>query len=378
MTLYKLRSGHAGEAFLGEITGRRDAVLIAPLTTTRFIAAALVVFYHSGATWVLSHPQAPAVLRTLLLNFYVSVTYFFTLSGFILHFTYRGGVVGAAKWKNYGVARFARIYPVYLLAVLAMLPFARWRGLSDLPQFLLIHWWLPDHLWHWRAWNLPTWTLSIEFFLYLCFPFLSRLIAGLESRWVWATIAAAGIFVLVSGSAAIFANSEGRYGWMLWTPIPLLRLPEFVIGICAGELHLRREGRRFPVPSWLLALLLLAGLCISRAQWVAGFTTLTAAAFMSAVASERNTRLARFLSVRAFVLLGGASYAFYLFHQPAHFAMLRLAGGSKLILALQYPVLLASALLIFLLVEEPAREWVRKRAGMKRSVIGEAVALPAG
>ncbi|HEX7849543.1 MAG TPA: acyltransferase [Sphingomonas sp.] len=363
---------------LDDVAGRRDATLIAPLTTTRFIAASAVVFYHSGATWVLSHPQAPAMLRALLLNGYVSVTYFFTLSGFILHYTYRGSVVGAAKWRRYGIARFARIYPVYLLAILAMMPFVRWRGLSDLPQFALIHWWLPNHLYHWRAWNMPTWTLSIEFFLYLCFPLLSRLIAGLGSRWIWAMVAAGGAFALASGSASLFVNSEAHYGWMLWMPIPLLRLPEFVVGICAGELHLRREGRPFPIPSWVFVVILLVVLCVSRAQWVAGFTTLTAAGFMSAIASERGSRLARVLSLRPLVLLGGASYAYYLFHQPVHFALLRLFGGSKLVLAAQYPVLLVLAVLIFLFIEEPAREWIRKRMGMKPSVIGQTVVHPAG
>lgn len=360
-----------------EVAERRDATLIAPLTTTRFIAASAVVFYHSGATWVLSHPHAPAMLHALLLNGYVSVTYFFTLSGFILHFTYRAGVVGAAKWKSYGVARFARIYPVYLLAILAMMPFVHWRGLSDLPQFGLIHWWLPNHLYHWRAWNMPTWTLSIEFFLYLCFPMISRWVAQLGSRWLWTIIAAGGAFALASGSASIFANTEAHYAWMLWTPIPLLRLPEFVIGICASELHLRREGKPFPIPSWVFVIVLLVVLSISRAQWVAGLTTLISAGFMSAIAADRGSRLSRFLSLRLLVLLGGASYAYYLFHQPVHFAILRL-GGSKLMLAAQYPILLVVAVLIFLFIEEPAREWIRKRMGMKPSLIGVTVAHPAG
>ena len=348
---------------------RRDTTLIAPLTTTRFIAASVVVFYHSGASWVLSHPQAPPMLHALLLNGYVAVTYFFTLSGFILHFTYRGGVTGAAKWKSYAVARFARIYPVYLLAILAMIPFVPFRGWSDLPQFGLIHWWVPNYLYHWRAWNMPTWTLSIEFFLYLCFPLLSRWIADLGSRWLWALISTCGAFALISGSAAIFANSEGRYAWMLWTPIPLLRLPEFVVGICAGELHLRREGRPFPIPSWLLVVALIIGLSLSRAQWVAGYSTLISAAFISATASQPGSRLAHVLSWRWLVLLGGASYAYYLFHQPVHFAILSLLGASKPALALQYPVLLVSALAIFLYVEEPAREWIRRRMGMKPSAI---------
>lgn len=352
-----------------EAETRRDTALIAPLTTTRFIAASVVVFYHSGASWVLSHPQAPAFLRALLLNGYVSVTYFFTLSGFILHFTYRGNVRSAGDWRKYGVARFARIYPVYFLAIVAMLPFVALRGLSDLPQFALIHWWMPNHLFHWRAWNMPTWTLSIEFFLYLCFPLISLAIVGLGSRRLWAIVAGLGAFILITGSAAIFDNREGHYAWMLWTPIPLLRLPEFVIGICAGELHLRREGKPFPVPAWLLGMTLIVVLCLSRQQWVAGATTLIAAALISALASQPAARLSRFLGLRWFVLLGGASYAYYLFHQPVHFATERLLGSSKLALSLQYPALLVVAVLIFLYVEEPVREWIRRRSGMKPSAI---------
>jgi len=60
-------------------------------------------------------------------------------------------------------------------------------------------------------------------------------------------------------------------------------------------------------------------------------------------------------------------------HQPVHFAVLALFGSSKAMVALQYPILIVGSVALFLFYEEPAREWIRKRAAMGPS-IGEEIA----
>lgn len=353
-------------------TGGAD--LIGPLTSIRFFAAFAVVLYHSGAAFAAASPHIPAPLKTLLLNGYLGVTFFFVLSGFILHLTYRGRIATSKQVARFGIARFARLYPVYLLAVLAMLPFATLKGWADVPQFLLLHWWIPNGALGWNDWNMPTWTLSVEFFFYLCFPFLSRLAEKLGNGVLLGLIAALLAFAAVTGSSALIDNQYALFAWMKWTPIPLLRLPEFLIGVFAAELHLR--GYKSRIPAWSIALLLIAGLAVATTPRIAAFATALSALLVVAIAGDRHSRFARALSARWLVLLGAASYALYLMHQPVHFAVLALFGSSKAMVALQYPILIVGSVALFLFYEEPAREWIRKRAAMKPSAGEEIAAHP--
>lgn len=333
--------------------------LVKPLTSARFFAAAAVVLFHSGASWASANPSVPAPIQRLLLNGYLGVTFFFVLSGFVLHLTYRG----RAGLGKFWVARIARIYPVYLLAVLAMLPFVTVSGWRDVPQFLGLHTWVTGM----SDWNMPTWTLSVEMFFYLCFPWLSRVVAAARDRSLVALIVAIVVFDFVTNASALSDTRSGFYVWMTHTPLPLLRLPEFVLGIAAAELHQR--GHRLPFPAWLPLIVLVAGVCSIAAAGVATLATAMSAAIIVTLAAEPDTRLARALSSRSLVLLGGASYALYLLHAPVHDAVVMAFGTSKAAVALQYPLMLALSVVVFRFYEEPAREWLRRLFGRKPSVM---------
>lgn len=348
--------------------------LIKPLTSIRFFAALAVVIFHSGASFVSVNPHVPGPLKTLLLNGYVGVTFFFVLSGFILHWTHRGRVASFDQVKRFGIARFARIYPVYVVTVLAMIPFVTWSGPGDLAQFALLHWWIPNGALGWTDWNMPSWTLSVEFFFYLCFPLISQSVERIGTRGLVAVIAAALAFDLITAASSAIDNREVMFGWMHWTPIPLLRLPEFVIGICAAEIIQR--GHRVAIPPWLPALALVAGLCLSSSHRMAAFATAMAALLIAAIVSDRGSAFAKVLGARWLVILGGASYSMYLMHQPVHFAVVTWLGTSKAVIALQYPILIIGSVLVFLYYEEWAREKIRQRVGMRPSAIEEVAGHP--
>lgn len=127
------------------------------------------------------------------------------------------------------------------------------------------------------------------------------------------------------------------------------------------------------IPAWPIALLLVVGLALATSPRIAAFATAMSALLIMAIAGDQQSRFARALSARWLVLLGAASYALYLMHQPVHFAVLALLGSSKAMVALQYPILIAGSVALFLLYEEPAREWIRKRAALKPST-GEEIA----
>ncbi len=88
------------------------------LTGLRFPAALMVVCFHFGA-WLLQAIGSPALSR-LVGTGYSGVTLFFVLSGFILAYTYRGadGAMTASA-RTFWRARFARVYPVYALGLVA-------------------------------------------------------------------------------------------------------------------------------------------------------------------------------------------------------------------------------------------------------------------
>lgn len=343
--------------------------LIEPLTSIRFFAAISVVLYHSGASFALKSSHFPAFLKTLLMNGYSGVTFFFVLSGFILQYTYRSRISSGAQLKKFAVARLARIYPVYVLAVALMLPFVTLSGWGDVPQFFLLHWWVQDASLGITNWNMPSWTLSVELFFYICFPLISRVVEQLPSKTVAMSALILLGFATITESSTFPSGDLGPFTWMKWVPAPILRLPEFVIGICVAELRLR--GLMIHVPSWMVATALLVVLCLTGDAHVGPFVTAMSALLIASVSANQDTRFAHLLSRRWFVIMGGASYSLYLLHQPVHFAIKTWIGSDKALVALQYPTLLVLSVLVFLRFEEPMREWVRARVGMRPSAIGQ-------
>src|SRR5580698_8802877 len=94
--------------------GRMPA--IRSLTGARFVAALLVVCFHFV-------PLAPGWVNSILRNGYLGVPFFFVLSGFILTYNYASDPQQRIVARSFWMARFARIYPIYLVALVLSLPF---------------------------------------------------------------------------------------------------------------------------------------------------------------------------------------------------------------------------------------------------------------
>ena len=95
---------------------------IPALTGLRAIAAILVVLFHYKYI-VPGLGASPAPGARVIQTGFVGVSLFFVLSGFILAYTYiddDGALRGT--WKDFLFARFARVYPVYLFALVIALP----------------------------------------------------------------------------------------------------------------------------------------------------------------------------------------------------------------------------------------------------------------
>jgi peptidoglycan/LPS O-acetylase OafA/YrhL len=376
----------------------RDA--LPALTGLRFIAALVVVLFHYRFLVPgLAESGAPAA--RLIQAGYIGVSVFFVLSGFILAYTYlepdgtmRGTMV--AFWH----ARFARIYPAYALALAVSLPLfidvavlhpVGVVHLSDIVKAAvltptLLQAWTPKKTWMWDG---PAWSLSAEAFFYALFPRVAVAIARQPLRKIVVIGFFAAICAIAGPSVYALTIPSGIWGVTtatggLWVAalkfLPLFHLPEFVIGICTGVIFIHRravDSRRRSV-AWitLLAAAAIAGtLAVSdRIPFLflqGGVLALPFAVFIYGLAFGRGL-LAKALSTRAAQVLGGASYSLYLLHVPLG-GYLTL-GGKKLGLVsrpgwggvtVYVAVAIGAALAVFLLVEEPARRWLRARYAAK-------------
>ena len=223
----------------------RKSETFTALNGLRFLAALAVVIFHY-APRVGGYARLPEILKNLIGEGPAAVGFFFILSGFVLaHRHLNGGP--RVQAPDFYWARFARLYPAYLLAFLLFLPVALQRYvvnpspgsagrhtfvLSAVLSCLMLQSWTPLA----QAWNGPSWSLSVEAFMYLMFPFIGYRLATLRRR--------NSIFVmllawLIPSSLAVAYVARWIPGdiWRLYvTNNPLLWLPLFVMGICASRM----------------------------------------------------------------------------------------------------------------------------------------------
>jgi len=218
---------------------------IAPLTGLRFFAAMVVVLHH--------YP-VPGVSGTLqmLQSGYFGVTLFFVLSGFVLAITYldtfNRAPIGALD--TFAAARFARIYPVYLLILLYVWLRAGASG-PIVSDALLVQAWSEDAT-HAFALNGPGWSLSVEAFLYACFPLLIVLLqragvfaSGRRLAVAFAIVSIAmvaiAVYFDVSGRNVAGADPHSAHRWLYRSPVS--RLGDFLLRILAAGFWLQFSAR---------------------------------------------------------------------------------------------------------------------------------------
>lgn len=352
--------------------------LLPALTGLRFVAALHVVVYHALRP-VLVDAQSPVARFTA--HGPDAVTLFFVLSGFVLTWVY-GASDAPIPRRAYFMARVARLAPVYFLALLAVVPLgalARAHGVVQDPLGALslvlvstgLQAWIPSAA---LRWNPPAWSLSCELFFYALFPWLLGLTARAKTRSLVAFGAGAWLVGLAVPMAYLALDPDGLGApdildegtWLHAVKFhPLARWPDFVIGVIAGQLHLRgvRVSARLGVFSLVVAFAL-----PMLAPWPSLVLHNGALAPLFAVVvawlAEGETRLAKALASSWFVRLGDASYALYLVHVPMMMwamALLRqrtLAPDVALVVcALAIPV----SLLVEKIIEKPLRAWLRVR-----------------
>ena len=369
------------------------------LTGLRFLAAFHVVLFHLTAGY-LTHLPAP--IGNLLGQGPESVTLFFILSGFVLVYTYRDRA--ADDPRLFWWARVARIYPVYLLTLLVALP----MFLGHPPQYdniqldspnlplggtfnthlvaglaclLLLQAWLPPAV---LKWNYPGWSRSAEAFFYAVFPWLSAILARQSPRRL-RQVALATCLASIGMTAGWWVLSRqlppDRILNVWWGDVrqfnPLIRLPEFVIGMVIGFRFMDGTTPAQPDRRAVMATVAIIGIWMVRWTGVAAQfeNSLLIPIYATLVLSLAygQGRAGRWLASPTMVSLGKASYALYLVHAPIIFFSMKLFSLDRtpgphylrtgIELLTTAAVAVGASLLIYRFVEEPARQRIRRWSG---------------
>jgi peptidoglycan/LPS O-acetylase OafA/YrhL len=356
---------------------------ILPLTTVRFLAALFVFLFHIHARWPITNIE---YISILLLQGPIGMSVFFVLSGFVLTVRYHDDM----KPKIYFLHRFARIYPVYFLAMILTTPFLlQTVGFyaepdSIMPQIrllflvvvdmLLVQAWMPQTFIYWN--NGASWSISVEAFFYTAFPAILGPIKSLSTRHLaWLT---GGVILLgaIPGISHLLLN--GKQHFAVFYAIPAFRLPDFLLGKIAGVFYLRGIRIRFFWAVLALALTIAYFEIGGRELYkVAIYTThnwIVLPAIMAVIwgcASLRPGQFAaRILSLSPAVYLGRVSYSFYsmqiiiiiylISNHDSVAASYPLLADNRMLCLVCFAILLAMSVLCYHLVEEPLRKRISK------------------
>lgn len=296
------------------------------LTGVRTLLAINIMLFHF-------EPPHMKYLYPVIDNSYVFVGFFFLLSGFVLAYNYadRPTLDKRQFWK----ARFARLYPIYLLSLVlfAGMLGAEWHARSHGEFFagivltpLLLQGWSPALA---TFWNTVAWTLSCEAAFYFAFPWVIRLPWPKSPGRLIALLLGVWSLGLVPHALYLHFNPDhisgpiDRYSSGVWIRAlkytPLSYACIFLVGIVLAKLQnslkLAAHYRAWIAAASLVALATFFATAVSHVPYIlmhGGFLVPLFAALVVGLSGQNI--FASFFAWKPIELLGQASYAIFLLH----------------------------------------------------------------
>jgi peptidoglycan/LPS O-acetylase OafA/YrhL len=352
-----------------------DSQYLPALTGLRFLLGMWVILHHLTSRGMLLDQWSqtlPFAVQSIFRGGYLAVQTFFLLSGFVLAQSYATTHWNRMSLTRFAVARFARIYPAYLLSLVLVswfvFEFLLKPGRSAAQKaavvgdyaFVLQGWTGSLNV----GWNTPAWSLSCEFFFYLCFPLLFLWLGRVGLPRIFAALGACFVVPVVLAQAGVPG---------IWKPIH--HLSDFVAGIAAARIYgaLVQSGKATKR----------LGFRLSAAALVAGPAFIINPHVLDGTMMNLNTVLrplnvalliglamgggfvVRLLSTGAAGYMGKVSYSMYILHIPllwwfSRYTFFRYGATPPpwtgfLFMAAVIGVSIAA----FEFVEAPANRWIR-------------------
>ncbi|HEX2570897.1 MAG TPA: acyltransferase [Polyangia bacterium] len=311
----------------------------------RGLAALLVVFYHVAAFeyWDTTLNQ-----YGLFRNGWLAVDIFFVLSGFVMYYVY-GGSADARNAVSFAIRRFGRLYPLHFVTLVAFVGVAfairlairlHWsatlgggldtRFLWFSPRELVSNVFLVHSLGvnQRLTLNVPSWSISVEFWTYLVFFLTLLLTSGGRRILAWLTIVTGSVAVLLLQTR--YKDLEGLhhdYGFFRC-------LFGFFLGALLVPLRQRVAPRATVLPAvaarnWIAIaqVPVFVGVCLAvifAHRWPAAtfFYPFAFATLVFFLAQDEGP-VAHLLKTRPCLYLGKISYSVYL----THFTLLTVFGA---------------------------------------------------
>ncbi len=354
------------------------------LTGIRALAVTLVFVYHNRKFWRADlHPE----LLRLFNEFHVGVSIFFVLSGFLLAYSYGGGPTKSLKdYGKYLLGRSARVLPLYwFILTLYYLD----------PKFGKLHFsGLTYSLSHGLSNKLnltaiaQSWSLTVEFCFYLLLPFLYR-IGKNNLKHLLLTLVSLTLLAWLVGYTWLLVNGNPQ---QFLYPLKFIlgstffgRWPEFLFGMILAKMLANDTQQFTSFWQWkyktYVGLFGIFGCCYlgglfqpdmfhHGSDHPIGFVVFAfvlpvfITSFIAGLISE-TTAIQQFFSTRLLTLLGNASFAFYLIH--ISYVNIRIRwmwlGPDRNFLLLWFV-----SILLYLLIEKPINDFVKRRFLQRKSV----------
>jgi peptidoglycan/LPS O-acetylase OafA/YrhL len=339
---------------------------IKPLTSARGIAALLVVIYHGWNLFYIESADGPSQNFPFLKG-YLFVDFFFLLSGFIIAYVHSVDFENwnAQSYRRFLLLRLIRVYPVHFFTLLLALllegakflfptnnlPFSFNTPTSFFQHLTLTQAWGFDES---TRWNLPSWSVSVEWFAYIVTPVVFFL--TLHRRFVGMGIVFLCLFVL-------WFLEKGPWNLNLTAHYALARgVAEYAIGSVLYRLHSTVKSN-ISIDNLLAVCLLLTVLnIVSKGDDVVSVILF---AFDILGLSLANHWVEKLFSLSVPMYLGRVSYSLYMVHgfalAPTKSICSKLSG-TPAVIPLKFAIFgafvlisLAGAELCYRYVEMPAR-----------------------
>ncbi len=376
---------------------RPATVEIPALTGIRAIAAFMVFLRH----YPLFSPNSSIeiFLANLCNEFHTGVTLFFVLSGFLLaHLYYDVASVKKSFLKHFYERRVVRIYPIFLLLSVAALLYSVLQQTAtgtSIKEFLWSVTFIKAFSHQTFFYGIPSsWSLTVEMCFYLLCPFIfvamKRVGAIVEQVLLFLLIGFLLVQLNIEAGGVLFFESKQ----FVLSSTFFGRSFEFFAGILAALYCRKLVGTqgfpKFTVAAIATLVIIYAGMAFATNYFnvPASFETLPGvivqnyilpipfALLLIGLVTE-HSRVRQLLSSRIMVVLGKASYCFYLLHvsfiADAVWGVIK-TGNHILNMAIGFVVLNLLSILICYFIEQPLHQWLHharlQRWGLQLQILG--------